>query len=72
MDSYFTTEYQRKIFEDRYSQTKEDGTKETIEETFRRISLGDEDTFSSGVEDSPAAASIAAFTSSFMFFINFC
>jgi len=45
MEEYFTTEYQHKIFEDRYAQTKEDGTKETIEETFRRISFEDEEIF---------------------------
>jgi len=45
MKEYFTTDYQRKIFEDRYAQTKEDGTKETIEETFERISLGDSEVY---------------------------
>jgi ribonucleoside-diphosphate reductase alpha chain len=45
MESYFTTDYQKKIFYDRYSQTKLDGTKETIEDTFERISLGNKDVY---------------------------
>jgi len=37
MSDYLQTDYQKKIFYDRYAQTKEDGTKETVEDMFRRL-----------------------------------